>query len=110
MKLPLALEVRSGDSLAMDQGATAPALVVAVIDGDGDYLDVGEMTVRFRIDGRQADGRIRTTGDEIEYRWDAADTAEPGEYPCQFELRPGGGDVLKAPSYRPANLTVHRSV
>lgn len=110
MKLPLSLELLSMSELAMDQGATAPPLRVAVTDATGERIDVSGATVRFRIDGREGSGRTLSDREEIEYHWAPEDTAEPGDYKCQFVIRPGGGDVLKAPSYSPATLSVHRSV
>lgn len=109
MKLPITLEILSADRLAMDQGATGPPLKVALIDDAGDRVAVNNHQVRFYIDGEKANGRVQTTGDEeIIYHWRDEDTENPGDYPCQFEVRHPGGQVIKAPSFSPATLSIHR--
>lgn len=110
MKLPLSLEILSAEEFAMDQGATGPPLRVKISDANGDVVPVHDKTVRLRIDGRQADGRIKTEEEEIVYYWRPEDTESPGEYNCQFVLRPGGGEVIRAPSYFPAKLKVYENV
>lgn len=80
-------------------GDTLPVLADALLDADGVAVDATGATVEFRAQSA-ADPSIRFSGagslgaspaaGDVTYAWASADTENPGEYNCEWELTVGG--------------------
>lgn len=109
MNYPLHLKLLNYQDLGIDRGSTAPPLEVEFVDDDGEVVNLSGYTIRFRIDGERAGGRVENHGDTVKYFWTPEDTEEAGTYRCQFVAQ-SGGDILRIPGISPAKLTIYSSV
>lgn len=81
------------------QGDQLPDLEATLVDADEAAVDVSGATIVFRavkvddesvkFSGAGSLGATPSSG-EVSYAWDAADTAEPGVFNCEWEITIGG--------------------
>lgn len=100
--------------IPMRQGDRFPSLAYALVDGNGDRVDLTTATaVRFHMgkEGRAAKVNAACTVDdaadgEVSYAWGSTDTDELGEFDADFEVTWPSGQPETFPSRR-GDLQVH---